>query len=390
MKKILFFLFPLLIAGCSQRELPQQPGNEGPMSLKTISVPEVLNPGDTYRVSVQLTGASDVDSVGLDVYKEGESNIFTSYALFDDGGKLHPNDGDQVAFDGYFSQNVVWTASGNDQSNYMWHFTATDVNGRTSEPLQVTVLSRKNNVPVLLTVATPDTMPSGFEGELFFRAQVSDSNGFADIDRVIYSAYQDNALIFTANLESESEGVYTAKMDKYYAVGKKGLYDLRFKAIDKSGGESNIISKNVYVGNNPPQLLDFVHVDSVRQPVLGYAVSFLITVRVQDDQSLLEVSDVLLEWKKPNGKYSENSPFDLYDNGLPWNEDLTGWNEGWRGDETAGDGIYSITGILNHSDKPEEDQPLGDYELTFFARDFAGNTSERVTRIITYYAEEGN
>lgn len=389
MKKLLFVFLTVLVFGCSQRELPQQPTDDDPISLKMVTVPQVVNPGNSYVVSVQLTGDAEVDSVRLEVYREGASELFTSYSLFDDGGNFHPNDGDQVAFDGYFSQNIVWTAGSSDQANYTWSFTATDVIGRMSEPLQVTVLSRKNNLPVLLSVAAPDTMPSGFDGELFFRAEVSDSNGLADIDRVMYSAYQDNVLILNANLEAESEGVYSAKMDKYYAVGKKGLYEMRFKAIDKSGGESNVISKNIYVGNNPPQLLDFAHVDSVRQPIVGYAVSFLITVRVQDDQSLLEVTDVLLEWKKPDGTYSENSPFDLYDNGLPWNQDFAGWNEGRRGDETAGDGIYSITGILNHSDDPEYDQPLGDYELTFYARDFAGNTSERITRIITYYAEEG-
>ena len=113
-------------------------------------------------------------------------------------------------------------------------------------------------------------------------------------------------------------------------------------------------------------------------------VAFLITVRIDDDQTLLDVNDVKLEWKKPDGTYSLNSPFDLYDNGLPWNEDFTGWDDGWRGDENAGDGIYSITGIF------DPNQPLGDYELTFYARDFSGNTSERITRIITLYPREGN
>ena len=108
-------------------------------------------------------------------------------------------------------------------------------------------------------------------------------------------------------------------------------------------------------------------------------VAFLITVRVEDEQSAADVKLVKLEWKKPDGTFSKNSPFTLYDNGLPWNEDFSGWDDGWRGDKVAGDGVYSITGIF------DPNQPLGNYELTFYAEDFAGNVSERITRIVTLY-----
>ena len=382
MKKLLVFFIPLLI-GCSTRELPQQNTNGGPMTIEKHVLPDVVNPGAAYFISVHLTGGAGADSVRLDVYKDGESSPFTSYGLFDDGGNVHPDDGDQVAFDGYFSQNIVWTTDG-DAPQYTWRFEATDTKGRASEPYETTVVSRKNSPPVLLAVDAPDSLPSGFEGELFFRAQVSDSNGTADIEKVMYAAYKDDVLNFETDLELESDGVFVAKMDKHFAIGKNGLYDLRFKAIDKSGAESNIISKNVVIENKAPQLLDFVHADSVQLPEQGNMTAFLITVRIEDDQSLLDVNEVKLEWKKPDSTYSANSPFELYDNGLPWNEDFAGWDDGWRGDETAGDGIYSITGIFDPS------QPLGNYELTFFARDFAGNTSERITRIVTFYSTEGN
>jgi hypothetical protein len=384
MKKPVFFLIPLFFFGCSQRELPPQNSNHTTITLNKHVLPEVVNPGETYLVSVQLTGGADVDSVRLDVYRQGQSNLFTSYALFDDGGTLYSNDGDQVAFDGYYTQNITWVADAGDEQAYLWRFEATDVEGKNAEPFESTVVSRQNVAPVLLKVEAPDSLPSGFEGELVFQADVSDSNGLADISAVSYSAYKDNVLNFEAALEMESPGVYAAKMIKSFAVGKVGLYDVRFKAVDKSGLLSNVISKNVFIGNNAPQLLDFVHVDSVQIPETGKMVAFLITVRVDDDQSLADVKEVKLEWKKPDSTYSANSPFDLYDNGLPWNETFEGWDDGWRGDAVAGDGIYSITGIFDLN------QPLGDYELTFYARDYAGNMSGRVTRILTLYAREGN
>ncbi len=383
MKKLWLPAILLFLWGCSQRELPNEPSNDGALSIKTQVVPQVVNPGQTYAISVELLGGAGADSVRLDVYADGSSSPLTSFGLFDDGGNVHPNDGDQVAFDGVFSQNIVWTSLGS-HSKYRWTFEATDVNGRVSQPLSVEVASFLNSAPVLLKVEAPDSLPSGFEGELTFRVEVSDSNGSADINKVIAEAFKENVLNFTVELESETEGVYVSKMDKLFAIGKKGAYDLRFKAIDISGLASNVISKSVVIGNEPPQFLDFVHADSVQIPEAGNMVAFLIAARLDDDQSLLDITEVKLEWKKPDGTYSQNSPFDLYDNGLPWNNDFTGWDDGWRGDETAGDGFYSITGIF------DPNQPLGDYELTFYARDFSGNTSERVTRIVTLYPREDN
>lgn len=383
MKRFALLLIPLVLLGCCSRELPQQNTVAGPMTIQKHVLPEVVNPGATCFVSVLLAGGS-ADSIRLDVFRQSEASPFVSYGLFDDGGNIHPDDGDQVAHDGYFSHNIVWTGEGG-TSLYRWRFTATDVvSGRVSEPLEATVASRKNSLPVLLAVQAPDSLPSGFAGELQFVAHVSDSNGTEDIANVMYAAYKENALNFENSLERVGDGVYAAKMSKLFAIGKKGAYDLRFQASDKSGGQSEIVSKQVTICNEAPQLVDFVHADSVQLPEQGKMVAFLITIRVDDDQTVADIKDVKLEWKKPDGTHSLNSPFDLYDNGLPWNDDFEGWDNGWRGDEQAGDGIYSITGIFDPL------QPLGRYELTFYARDFAGNTSERTTRVITLHPREGN
>ena len=382
MKKYLIVFLPLFLIGCGQRELPQQNGNSEPLVIEKKVVPAVVNPGGAYFVSVRVLGGAGADSVRLDVYAENQSSPFTSYALFDDGGNVHPDDGDQVAFDGYFCQNIIWATDGGGQQNYTWRFVATDAAGLAGQPFETSVASQRNSAPVLQHVETPDSLPSGFDGEMVFRVHVADSNGVADVERVSYSAYKNGVLNFEVNLELQSPGIFIATMDKLFAIGKNGLYELRFKATDKSGGESAVVSKNVFIGNNAPQLLDFVHADSVQMPSAGHMVAFLISVRVEDDQSLLDVNEVKLEWKKPDGTFSANSPFTLFDNGLPWNEDFTGWDDGWRGDVTADDGIYSITGIF------DPNQPLGDYELTFYARDYSGNTSARITRIITLYQSE--
>ena len=383
MKKIVFLLLTSLLAACSQRELPQQNTSSEPLSLQTRIVPSVVNPGGVYLTSVSVTGGAGVDSVRLDILAGEGSTLLAAFWLYDDGGALHPDDGDQVAFDGVFTQRIVWAVDVGNAEQVVWRFQAVDADGKAAEPVEQTVSARENAAPVLLKVETPDSLPSGFDGRLTFRVEAADSNGADDITRVMYSAFQNGVLNFEADLERQEAGVYVQTMDRTFAAGKKGVYDLKFKAIDQSGAESNIVERQTAIGNKAPMLLDFVHADSVQQPEAGKIVAFLITVRVEDDQSLLDVKDVKMEWKKPDGTYSQNSPFDLYDNGLPWNEDFEGWDDGWRGDEKKGDGIYSITGIFDPS------QPLGDYELTFYANDFAGNTSERITRIVTLTPREG-
>ncbi len=383
MKKLVFLVLLLLVA-CSQRELPQETDLTEPLTLEKHVLPQVVNPGGTYLVSVRVSGGADVDSVQLDVYEPEAASPINTYWLYDDGGNLHPDDGDVVAYDGYFSNRITWTTEGAVQQEYEWRFQAKDIEGNTAEPLQATISSRKNAIPQLESVTAPDSLPSGFEGQLQFQALVSDSNGVADIEKVVYEAYQNDMLNFQAELEAQGDGLYVQTVDKLFAVGKGGWYDFRFKAIDKSEAESNIISRRIKIVNHAPEFFDFVHADSVQLPAEGNIVAFLITARVEDDQSLADIKDVKLEWKKPDGTYSQNSPFELFDNGLPWNEDFEGWDDGWRGDEKAGDGIYSITGIFDPT------QPLGDYELTFYATDFAGNTSERFTQIVTLYPREDN
>jgi hypothetical protein len=380
MKKTLLGLSLLLLgAACSQRELPQQNTNTGPFLLEKHIIPEVVNPGRVYPVSVRLIGGAMVDSVRLDALSFSRTPLRT-YWLFDDGGTLHADSGDQVAFDGYFSQNILWTSDSQAAEELIWRFEATTREGKTVEPMEVNVSSQKNSAPVLISVDIPDTLHSGFEGVIKFRAQADDSNGVVDIDQVKCSASQSGVAAFELSLPPENEpGVFEFALDNSFAVAKKGLYDLNFQAIDRSGALSSSVGRSLSIENRAPRLSDFMHADSVALPDAGMMTAFLITVRVQDDQSAADIKSVMLEWKKPDGTFSKNSPFTLYDNGLPWNEDFTGWDDGWRGDATAGDGVYSITGIF------DPNQPLGDYQLTFYAEDFAGNFSDHVTRIVTLY-----
>ncbi len=367
----------LLLAACT-RELPPALNEDGPLRLQPHTIPSIINPGGVYTAAVRLLGGK-ADSVRLTILGKDQSPLMT-LGLFDDGGAVRRDSGDQVAFDGIYTGTFQWTAAAAGEVD--WKFEAVDRRGIAAEPLLLSVPIIKNSPPQLLAVEAPDSLPSGFAGTLRFSASVSDSNGREDVLYVRCTGSRTGAASFVVDLLPEPEDDrFGLLVDRTFAVAKKGDYSLLFQAVDRSGARSNAIERRLFIGNNSPRLVEFSHVDSVALPPVGMMTAFLIAVRVEDDQTLADVKSVQMEWKKPDGTYSKNSPFTLFDNGLPWNEDFTGWDDGWRGDKTAGDGVYSITAIFDPS------QPLGDYELTFWAEDLAGNVSSRETRIVTLYAK---
>ena len=228
---------------------------------------------------------------------------------------------------------------------------------------------------------------------MVFKVEASDSNGVDDVEKIIYRGMRNDTLFFSGEFqrspdvvpENPGAAVFSLKTDSTFAVGKKGNYDILFEAVDRSGMKSIPESLPLFIGNNAPILSD-VTAPSVFERPNGSKTNtakFLITIKARDDQSLQDIKFVKMNWKKPDSNIpSENSPFTLYDNGLPFDNDFTGWDQGYRGDQIAGDGIYSITGLFDPT------QPLGDYLLTFYAHDLAGNISENVTYIITLKDDE--
>jgi len=377
MKKLLVIVLLFFVA-CSERELPSVTGNEQLPVIENFSLPEIINPGKSYLVSVRVTANPQPDYVQYTVYKEGSTEELLSGKMYDDGMAQHSTDGDIVARDGLFTQNIAWQSADENPHQLVFEFVAVLNFETTGEPLRVTLVSSKNILPQITGVTVPDTLPSGFSGTRIFSATVFDSNGVKDIKNVLYKGKQNNLTLFQGELlTTAAVGIFERSFDKTFAVGKKGLYDLTFEAVDKSGRKSSPYSSSVFIGNNAPVLSEIQAPTDIPRPAeAGVTLYFLITVKVRDDQSLKDIKFVKMSWKTADGTYSLNSPFQLYDNGLPIQEDLDGWDNGYRGDVVANDGIFSITGAF------DVHQPLGNYELVFWAEDMAGNTSETLKHII--------
>lgn len=393
MRKLLLFLLFLLPLGCAKRELPVQVQETSVPVLEKHLIPSFVNPNHAYTFSVHVKNAQNVDSVKMSVFKQGniESAEFTA-GLFDDGGALHTGDGDVVANDGYFTNMIFWSPQDSTRQNFIFAFLAVNKSGEKSEVLQDTVVSLSNVAPQILNVQLPDSLPGGFPEQIIFKVEAADSNGIGDVDKILYRGIRNDTLYFSGELlhssdiipENPHAAVFVFNADSSFAIGKKGDYDILFEAVDRSGVKSNPVSRPLYIGNNAPVLSD-VTAPSVFERPNGSKTNtakFLITVKARDSQTLKDIQFVKMIWQKPDGTFSKNSPFTLYDNGLPFHNDFSGWNEGYRGDQIAGDGIYSITGLFDPT------QPLGDYLLTFYSEDLAGNVSEKTTYIITLKDDE--
>ncbi len=378
MKKLLLLLVFLMAVACSN-DNGNGPQTTPAPTLEIQQVPQTINPGKVYTVMVKVESESAVDSVRLDIGNDGSDVILQTEYLYDDGGAVHLDDGDVAARDDVFTQRIQLESTINFAETLEFSFTAEALSGQTSKAVEQSVkYAGDNAAPVVVSVEAPDELPSGF-ASVEFRVTVADSNGLDDITKTEFHAQKDD-FEFTRELTGQGDGTFTLAVDSTFAIGLNGEFRFLFYAVDASGDTSNRVEQFITIENKAPRFLDIVHSDSVAAPPPESRVGALVQVLVHDDQSLDDVVFVRMEWKKPDGTYSQNSPFDLYDNGLPLDEEnLTGWNQGYRGDITAGDGLYSITAMF------DDDDLLGDYELTFYSQDFAGNKSERVTTTITLY-----
>ena len=133
---------------------------------------------------------------------------------------------------------------------------------------------------------------------------------------------------------------------------------------NSSGPDKN--EKNV-----PGRILWVSVPDSIIRPEQGFLNRALVTAAVEDSNGLDDVDSVYFYSKKPDGTLGfEGKPLVMVDNGKPFNINGNPFIE--AGDEKAGDGIYSLTILIDHSAQ------LGRYYFTFYMRDKAGHLSEGV------------
>ena len=387
---LLLLIFVVALWGCEDNNSPTKPQEP---SLSDASVPEVASPGQTYLITVRAEdpqGIHDIATVTVQI--KLESQVLRTDTLFDDGAYYHPEDGDVVAGDGLFSQRIRWDWAAQEEATFSLVFQAVDRGGHASEPLVAKVRARQNAAPAIVRVEVPQVLPSGFEGLLFFRVQVQDSQGVADVQKVLFGLVKNGRELFEKPLYNDGthgdrqagDDWFELGVDSSFAAGKLGDYVLRFRAEDRLGAVSAPVERPLKIENGPPWIAVVDCPDTVAKPESG-AVAVRVTATVFDPQSLADVKFVGFTSLKPDSTYANNGqPIPMADNGLPF--DPSQFPQPYYGDEQAGDGVFTFTMVV-YSDADANSQGVtpvqpGTYRFTFQAEDWVGNRSEPVVKTL--------
>lgn len=323
-------------------------------------------------------GIGDLDKIRYEIVKTVSNPPVSQGELTDSGSH-----GDIIANDGVFVAQIDSRFALNDVGEFELRVFAVDKSGNTSNTLAAKIFVQagvENEPPEIVTVQAPTTVAVDSSFTFILTAEVHDPEGLSDIQDVIYAFFPPSfptPTITSRLLDSGQFGDVTAGDGIYSAELSSGLfgqaadYFIRLHAEDKSGNVSGakVISIRGFFqkGNKPPVLANLVAPDTVKiDPNQDTRV--LITIDVSDPQGLGDLDYVRFRSFLPNGNEAQQSPFDLSDDG----------DQDTSGDETAGDGTYSILIIL-----PSSGVPTGDFRFVFQAKDRSGAFSNEIEHIMT-------
>lgn len=327
-----------------------------------------------YSVSVKVSdpqGLEDIQTVEYLVFPEGNNDSVWQDTLRDDG-----KGGDIIPRDGIFFDSLTVDFAQGMAGKYRMGMVAEDVAHHSSDTLftSITVVDGEKNLPpTLFNPVVPDTLREETLGDVFFSIQAADTQGLDDLDLVYFQIYLPLSPVasFRSELRDDGyfgdaeagDGIFSFRSDLRDTLKIRGNHFIRFQGVDKGGLKSRAIVVDFYVSreNLPPVLSDLVMPDTVSTSVVQ---SFLISVRVTDPQGLDDIKKVWFDLTKPDGTPSSSNPVPLFDDGS-------------NGDQTAGDGIYS----LQVSISPQNDK--GVYRFDFYAEDLSGAVGEPLIHYFT-------
>jgi hypothetical protein len=162
---------------------------------------------------------------------------------------------------------------------------------------------------------------------------------------------------------------------------------LQFRAVDLLDQQSELFEKEIFFENNPPLLGEVIVPDSVAKPSEGVTL-VLMTIEVNDPQSLLDIDLVGFTSRTPDSSFANNgNPIPMVDNGLAF---YPGQMQAY-GDQVAGDGVFSFTlPVYADAEAAQWDaqgRPVqeGWYVFTFHAEDKVGNGSDEIVKQFKIY-----
>jgi len=245
----------------------------------------------------------------------------------------------------------------------------------------VTVFTACDRNPVESRVHKPSIRAVGLNYSrvnqtLFISADVTDPDGWDDIDSVTFSLYRVTApdavsetLFLRGRLSDagppqdiiQRDGVFSFLIGATALQGYEGYYRVRIEAYDRAGNISEQAKGTALaMGNTPPDIFLLYAPTTFEK-----ADTLKFYVRATDLQGYTDIVGVFYDILQPNGIYASHPTWRLRDDGVLY-------------DKHAGDGIFSV-----YTWKSPESKLQGLYKFYFYARDLAGAYSDTIVCSIT-------
>lgn len=206
---------------------------------------------------------------------------------------------------------------------------------------------------------------------LFIAAEVIDPQGRNNIDSVAFQLYRKDSVsapteeLFLQSCLVDSglpdiiwkDNVYSYLIESTTLVNREGYFTVKVQAFDKDGNTSEIETQSEAVApNSAPVLFPIVIPEQFEK-----GDTLIFKIRVTDPQGSEEINyerAVSYVVKRPDGEYFADPTFYLSDDGT-------------RGDEINGDGIYTVHQPSNRNSKYQ-----GLFHFYFTAKDIHGTVSD--------------
>ncbi|MCK6612762.1 MAG: hypothetical protein L6Q47_00855 [Ignavibacteriaceae bacterium] len=223
-------------------------------SLSAIGTFRRTPEDSVITIKLQLTRFSSVTSVRAEIYNPLNNRVQPfPLSLHDDGSFLY---GDQTALDGIFTNRITL---GQSQVNglYRIEYYLTLSSGESRKAGSESFIydnGAANIAPVINRIIAPDTITVTGVFPFILAAEVADSNGSDDIERVYFQTYRPdgstNGFLFEMNdrgIEGDAtagDGIWSRGI-KVDSTNQKGTYRFEFKARDR--GKLNSTPVNYFI-----------------------------------------------------------------------------------------------------------------------------------------------
>ncbi len=226
--------------------------------------------------------------------------------------------------------------------------------------------------PTVREIVFPDTVRSDASDQVQILATIDDPNN--DVQEVRYRilppAPADALLLGALRDDGTNDdgvagnGVFGVNLQSSDFQNNADFMTLAIIAEDAAGNRSREELRTIVVtpilDPNTPVILSVSAPDTVQRPLAG-ARLLTVTARVVDPNGAADIQDVFFNSIRPDGQPAAGNPFTLFD-------------DGFNGDETANDGVFTIVTQIPST------ALLGEFRFEFVARDRSGLESATVVK----------